>query len=1323
MKQRIARFVVSHRPLHGAVRGLFPLLGLFAACAALAQEPATEPAASGDSAVAMPEGEPPAAPHPAPSAIKLEPLGDTATGVTYERWAALPGVRVGPARAAALGAPLRGAARAPVQVPAARGVAPSLAFPRDDGAAYLARVRGYLVPSRTGSARLVIASDDNSELWLSTSSDPFARRRAAWVIGEGFFGATKPGETGRFSSQWTAPIRLEQGRRYYFELWHKQSGGADHLSLRWIYDGDKGVSEIPRAELHPYTPPREDSADDDGLPDDWQRDKGLDGRPDRGSWADADGDGVCNFAEFAAGTDPLNPASESGVLLWERWHGIYGAQVADLLRDTRFTGGADDAEFVRSGMTPVSASGNHASRLSGCLVPAESGEFQLAVSGDDATELWFSPGGGPVDKQRVAFGTTWRAREDWNVPPCQRSGVFALEAGKSYYFEILQKNGSGIGWSALGWRKPADKSFATVPPAFLRSPGVSSGDNGRNFLPTRWVTETLAAFPEKERARVVITQHGDPDHDGLPNWLEARLNTDPFARSQVRETWIREWWFKVPGNSIDLARRKGVFLRPPSMLTLSHGPASEAYTADNFASRYRAYLTPPVSGKYRFWIAGDDQVELWLSATGPKFEKRLIAAAKPAVWQNPTDSAWTGRADWDRYPGQRSELIDLREGHPYYIEVLHKDGGADDHMAVAWQYRSNGSDKWTERKPVAVSALLSYDGDDDDGDDDFLPDSWERRHLLDPRDNGSRDPARQGENGDFDKDGLSNRTEYLLGTDPGNPDTDGDGVDDRTEVEFYGSDPTRKDASPPVLLARLPLSPAAASSGFWFATAEGGLISSSRRGTAALSFDLDAPGIYLVEVLAVARAAGSYVPDIPFIVRVDATEVGRAAVGAAPAKGAPPPQSWLTPWLPAGRHTVVIDNRNVRSGVSLEIRSVSLLRHEGEDANSNAIPDWMEKPFYDRNTLAGNSPDPIDTPVSPVCVEGVSRFPGDAVFAAATLADPLRATPAIGSGWFANLPLDPTAEAVTTVTAAFENGALTRQASFRWVETNLLAAPERVRVRRGDAMKFTAYLAAAGETETTVDLRDVTLAMDGGKLEQSIPAEPLVITFDHPGTHRLEFAASAAGQPVAAAVTVEVVEADFGETFDLAAGSARLWALPGIAPGLAVEADTLLSLAELPATAGLPRRFNAFYPPDMSGTPCVLARLEPGGPVAAATRINAFYFVPSSVTGDYNVIQVLPDGTRVIEVRYVIDGGIPKDLSVWLQLFVTDALFANGDSWYRLTAADFDANGEARILIYKAPGTDTPYVCHWIRPFYDREPADGGDTAAPATAPAAGAER
>lgn len=46
---------------------------------------------------------------------------------------------------------------------------------------------------------------------------------------------------------------------------------------------------------------------------------------------------------------------------------------------------------------------------------------------------------------------------------------------------------------------------------------------------------------------------------------------------------------------------------------------------------------------------------------------------------------------------------------------------------------------------------------------------------------------------DYDKDGLTNGTEESLGTDPNNPDTDGDGLMDGEEVETYNTDPLKQD--------------------------------------------------------------------------------------------------------------------------------------------------------------------------------------------------------------------------------------------------------------------------------------------------------------------------------------------------------------------------------------------------------------------------------------------------------------------------------------------------------------------------------------------------
>jgi hypothetical protein len=69
---------------------------------------------------------------------------------------------------------------------------------------------------------------------------------------------------------------------------------------------------------------------------------------------------------------------------------------------------------------------------------------------------------------------------------------------------------------------------------------------------------------------------------------------------------------------------------------------------------------------------------------------------------------------------------------------------------------------------------------------DGIPDSWKIAHHLDPH-----DPGLAGE--DPDNDGLTNLEEYQNGTDPNNPDTDGDGVSDGDEVHKYRTDPLNPD--------------------------------------------------------------------------------------------------------------------------------------------------------------------------------------------------------------------------------------------------------------------------------------------------------------------------------------------------------------------------------------------------------------------------------------------------------------------------------------------------------------------------------------------------
>jgi hypothetical protein len=84
-----------------------------------------------------------------------------------------------------------------------------------------------------------------------------------------------------------------------------------------------------------------------------------------------------------------------------------------------------------------------------------------------------------------------------------------------------------------------------------------------------------------------------------------------------------------------------------------------------------------------------------------------------------------------------------------------------------------------------------------DSDCDGLPDAWELAHGLNPNDPSDA-------LGDPDGDGLNNREEFALGTDPRKADTDGDGYSDRAEL-LAGFDPLNPNDHRPQLVVGGPV--------------------------------------------------------------------------------------------------------------------------------------------------------------------------------------------------------------------------------------------------------------------------------------------------------------------------------------------------------------------------------------------------------------------------------------------------------------------------------------------------------------------------------------
>ncbi len=201
------------------------------------------------------------------------------------------------------------------------------------------------------------------------------------------------------------------------------------------------------------------------------------------------------------------------------------------------------------------------------------------------------------------------------------------------------------------------------------------------------------------------------DNDGLVGTTirpHAVLSLDPPQCVGALGSVTKQLWTGISGGAVvDLT---GSVNYPASPSSTSYpaqlrGPLNEC---NNCGNRVRGYIIAPETGTYFFTATSDDASTFHLSLNAdPRYARQLCSVP-----------GWTYDTEYSKYQTQRSQGVQLVAGAYYYFELLHKEGGSDDHWTIRWERPSDANRtvvpgtslaRWQDCQP-SVSLRVVLDG-------------------------------------------------------------------------------------------------------------------------------------------------------------------------------------------------------------------------------------------------------------------------------------------------------------------------------------------------------------------------------------------------------------------------------------------------------------------------------------------------------------------------------------------------------------------------------------------------------------------------------------
>ncbi|MCS7089717.1 MAG: PA14 domain-containing protein [Verrucomicrobiota bacterium] len=439
-----------------------------------------------------------------------------------------------------------------------------------------------------------------------------------------------------------------------------------------------------------------------------------------------------------------SPTEITGYLKWEYFP---GQSLANLRAGAH--GAAAQIRAIGSFDAPWNFADNYASRVSGLFVPQVTGNYVFFIAADDDADLYLGTNASPASKRLIAQQEGWAGRNNWashgggggSFASTQRrsdlwtpdggvtqpyAGGIPLVAGQRYWIEAVHREGGGGDNLGVYVKRVEDPDPVDGLPSNLTNEWIRLV----TWVPTSLsITQQPQSVTQWEGLEVVFRVGVVTDAELTPVYQWQRNGVDLPGRTGSTLSFVAmmadngaryRCVVSVPGTGLSVTSAEAVLTVQQSVFVTGivrrevWGPNRSGITrqmvidgqaglpdirdfvtafdvtdwADNYVQRLSTWFVPPATGRYVFYLASDDDSDLFLSTDENEANKRLIARQTDwngtRAWQSGMNvsqrNSETFVAPDGSTPGAGG--IPLVAGQRYYLEAVQREGGGGDNIAV-----------------------------------------------------------------------------------------------------------------------------------------------------------------------------------------------------------------------------------------------------------------------------------------------------------------------------------------------------------------------------------------------------------------------------------------------------------------------------------------------------------------------------------------------------------------------------------------------------------------------------------------------------------------